>query len=220
MTTVFLLQIPHSLPQGDFLRLGGHISPEKQKRIRRSRKAHHQRAILLADLLLRRQLLEKTGLENHALRFTVNLHGKPALLNVPDLHFNLSHSGSHIVCAMGDRPLGIDIETIRPLNLTIAERFFAPEEAEAIQAAPMDKQQLLFFAIWTKKEAYVKYLGQGLFSQPLHSFNVLEEMEGVCFDEIPVSGGTVCHMCRERAGDFTCHWVSPEDLIRDFLSYV
>ena len=220
MTTVFSLKIPDTLSPEEMVSLGDYISPEKQERIRRSFNRNHAQSMLMAELLLRSQLCAKTGLKNHELRFSTNSHGKPMLLNAPALHYNLSHSGPHIVCAISDRPVGIDIEEMRPVNLKIAERFFSADEMHYIFKAPADMQARLFFEIWTKKEAYVKYLGLGLFSQPLRSFSVLRESGEVYFDRIAVNEETVCHMCREGTEAFMFRQISPEELIRDFLLLV
>ena len=216
MTTVFSLHAPLLLSQADISRLSRYVSAEKQDRISRSQGALHKQTMLLADLLLRSQLCAKTGLKNHELRFAVNPHGKPKLLNMPDVHYNISHSGPHMVCAIGEAPLGIDIEILRPIDLKIAKRFFAPDEFHYIRTAPAYEQQRLFFEIWTKKEAYIKYRGEGLFSAPLQGFSVLGNLEGAGFDTIAVSEKTLCHMCREDAGSFHFRAISMEDFLSRF----
>ena len=35
-------------------------------------------------------------------------HGKPYFLHAPQLHFNLSHSGRHWLCAFSGAPVGLD----------------------------------------------------------------------------------------------------------------
>src|SRR4051812_27906770 len=41
--------------------------------------------------------------------------GKPQLLSHPNVHVNISRSGSHLVAAIGSRPVGVDIEVMRPV---------------------------------------------------------------------------------------------------------
>lgn len=41
-------------------------------------------------------------------------NGKP-LTNLT-LHFNCSHSGGFVVCAVGEREVGVDLEQIRPVH--------------------------------------------------------------------------------------------------------
>lgn len=72
--------------------------------------------------------------------------GKPYFPSHPDLHFNLSHSRGGIVCALHDRPVGVDIEKLRP----------APRRL----ASGMSDEE--FFRLWTAREASVKREGQGI----------------------------------------------------------
>lgn len=93
--------------------------------------------------------------------------GKPYLKDYPSLQFNLSHSGDYAVCAITQNaPLGIDIECCSdPLSparnfLSIAKRFFAPDEYKKILEAK--NRESYFLTLWTRKEAYLKLLGKGL----------------------------------------------------------
>lgn len=56
--------------------------------------------------------------------FQTEGNGKPVVRHIPSFHFNLSHSGDWVVCAIDDAPVGIDIEEIKPIDLAIAKRFF------------------------------------------------------------------------------------------------
>ena len=92
-------------------------------------------------------------------------HGKPFAPEWPDLHFNLSHSGRHVLLAFArDQPLGVDIEgrERRVSHVEIARRFFAPDEARAIAALAPVRRAETFRHLWTCKEAVLKALGAGL----------------------------------------------------------
>lgn len=108
-----------------------------------------------------RQLLEEysgQAAETFVIKRTPK--GKPYAENC-SLEFNLSHSGKWLLCAVGDQPLGVDIEAIKPRDLKIAERFFTPKEQEFL--APDQPDALLrFLQIWTAKEAYFKWQGSGI----------------------------------------------------------
>ena len=83
--------------------------------------------------------------------------GKPYFPDLPDVHFNLSHSGNLALCAFSDRPVGVDIERVRPHrdglprhSLDIREyRWFLE------QGGGWDK----FCQLWTRKESWVKRVG-------------------------------------------------------------
>jgi 4'-phosphopantetheinyl transferase len=92
-------------------------------------------------------------------------HGKPYAPAWPDLQFNLSHSGRHVLLAFAHRqPLGVDIERRerRVSHLEIAQRFFAPREAAALMSLAPERRADVFQHLWTNKEAVLKALGAGL----------------------------------------------------------
>jgi 4'-phosphopantetheinyl transferase len=79
---------------------------------------------------------------------------------------------------MTDCGVGIDLERLRPIADTaeIARRYFCPEEAAEILSLPPDERDAAFFRCWTRKEAYIKAIGDGL-SCPLDSFQVSIEAD-------------------------------------------
>ena len=90
--------------------------------------------------------------------------GKPYFRNLPDLHFSVSHSGDVFVCAFSDAPVGVDIQEYkkRPDEAErcrkIAARFFHFDEVDALDADTVSA----FYNIWTAKESYVKFTGDGI----------------------------------------------------------
>ena len=89
--------------------------------------------------------------------------GKPYLREYP-LFFNLSHSGEYVVCAVSDREIGVDIQKCSGMNIMrIAKRFFSEEECRALEAcATEEERRHFFFRLWVRKEAYGKFLGEGI----------------------------------------------------------
>lgn len=129
---------------------------------------------------LRAILGEYLGIPAHALEFTYNAYGKPALASARrggDLRFNVSRTdGMALIAVACGREIGIDVERYREADGSddtneVARRFFAPPEVAAILALPAGQQPRAFFTCWTRKEAYVKARGEGL-SVPLSRFVV------------------------------------------------
>lgn len=112
-----------------------------------------------------------------SLQFSYGPSGKPALACGPaaqEFRFNLSHShGLALYGVTRSGEIGIDVERIAPevARERVAERFFSPQEVEALRALPQRLQPQAFFNCWTRKEAYVKARGDGL-RIPLDSFDV------------------------------------------------
>jgi 4'-phosphopantetheinyl transferase len=111
------------------------------------------------------------------LRFCYGSHGKPALAITSGqdrLCFNLAHAhGLALYAVARGREVGIDLERLRliPDAEQIAARFFSPRENAVFRALPSSKRQEAFFNCWTRKEAYIKAVGDGL-ARPLDRFEV------------------------------------------------
>ena len=102
--------------------------------------------------------------------------GKPRLAAEAGsaLRFNLAHSGSRIVYALAlDRELGVDVERVRAIADTtdISRRFFSEAEHAALMSLRGPRRLLAFYRCWTRKEAFLKALGEGL-TRPLSAFDV------------------------------------------------
>ena len=127
--------------------------------------------------LLRVILSFYVGMPANEIIFTYGSHGKPGLKRQdgqPAIEFNLAHSaGTAIYALTRDRPVGVDIESSQPDFPVeeVAKDFFSPSELTALQALPSTSRTEAFFKCWTRKEAFVKALGDGL-SCPLRDFDV------------------------------------------------
>ncbi len=156
--------------------------------------------------------------------------GKPFLPQFPGLHLSVSHSGEWFICAISNQPVGIDLQEHALLHgetyeqaliryCKIARRFFHPLEAAFVEIDPKDR----FFPVWTAKESYVKYTGQGM-DQYYDSFCVLDlspgavsplptgiswQAEQAFFLQLPFSD--VYTFCICTAGPCNCRWIYPEN---------
>ncbi len=99
-----------------------------------------------------------------------NDFGKP-IFKDNNVEFNISHSGEIVVCAITRNcSIGVDIEKIRNVNISIFKAQMTKQELSSIAAA--EEKLVAFFDYWTKKEAVVKAHGKGL-SIPLKKFEVV-----------------------------------------------
>jgi len=149
------------------------LSPDELDRAARFRFPRHNAQFVLTRGTLRRLLASYAGISPQAIWFQYSEHEKPKAAGT-DIEFNVSHTdGMAILGFTRGRRLGLDIEKLRTDFQTseIAERFFSAAERAALRELPLDRRYLPFFRIWTRKEAYIKALGEGL-SHPLHQFDV------------------------------------------------
>lgn len=90
--------------------------------------------------------------------------GKPYFPTAPHIHFNLSHSGSFVLCAVGDGPVGVDVETPRPRHARLPAFALSPAEHAAYLRAGGTWEA--FYDLWTRKEAWCKFTGLGIPGRP------------------------------------------------------
>jgi len=150
---------------------------EEADRAARFRIGYLRESFVIARGALRSLLGLYLNVHPANIRFVYGLRGKPALAFAPGIEFNVTHSGSLAVIAVTKGcPIGVDVELIRPLTdmQDIANRFFCPEEATEVMSLPLAERERAFFRCWTRKEAYVKAIGDGL-STLLDDFRVTVE---------------------------------------------
>ncbi len=178
MLGIYILEIDRNLKTEEFARLLNFVSKEKQERIQRFRRYEDAQRAVLGDLMARSAILGRASIKNKDLFFGTNDYGKPFLHNPSGLHFNISHSGKWVACAVDNNPVGIDVEEVKPIDFKIAERFFSASEYESIISQPEEKRVNCFYRIWTLKESFVKAEGKGL-SIPLHSFSMEIDQDSI-----------------------------------------
>jgi len=99
--------------------------------------------------------------------FAYNPRGKPALAQghrSPRLHFNLAHCEGLAVLAAAHSDCGIDLEQVRtvPDQDELVRRFFSHSERVSFLQLPSGARAVAFFNLWTRKEAWLKAVGQGI----------------------------------------------------------
>ena len=164
-------------------RLTRSLSADERERAGRFHFERHRRQYTVGRGALRELLGSYVGVPAAAVRFTYGPRGKPFLADdlaavtaagAGRLQFNLSNS--HELALVGfvrGMGIGVDVEHHKPMAdlEQIAERFFSASERETLRRLPAALKPEAFFNCWTRKEAYLKAVGEGI-AAPLDSFDV------------------------------------------------
>ena len=128
--------------------------------------AHAALRLLAADYLACRP---------HEIQLRFGRRGKPEFEARNEIRFNLAHSRTLALYAfVRGCEVGIDVENVRPrvdLEQVAKLCFSEAEVAELFSLSTEEERLTAFFRCWTRKEAYVKAVGEGLFL-PLDQFQV------------------------------------------------
>ena len=157
--------------------LGQLLSPDELQRAGRFRFDQDRKEYILTRGTLRVVLGSYLDVAPKELRFAYSEYGRPRLTAesaANALDFNISHShGVALLAFAQERRIGIDVEKVRRDFETseIAERFFSEAERTALRELQREQRHQAFFLCWSRKEAFIKALGEGL-SHPLDQFDV------------------------------------------------
>jgi len=153
------------------------LSDAERHRASRFTRDRVRRRFIVGRARLRQLLAARLGVQPRAVEFVHGARGKPALgarFTNSGLRFNVAHCDDVAVYAFSrGREIGIDLEAVRviPGADDVAVRFFSRWEREAYQALDARARPLGFVNCWTRKEAFIKALGDGLYF-PLDRFDV------------------------------------------------
>ena len=133
----------------------------EQRRIYALRYRHEidRRLSVKAYLLLCEGLKKMYGI-NERPQFEYSPNGKPLLTDYPNIHFNLSHCNEAVICVIDNRPIGVDIESIRSFDDDLLEYTMNLQEQQIIKQSTDPKIE--FTRYWTMKEAFLKWSGIGI----------------------------------------------------------
>lgn len=206
MTKVFILKLNESDNAPEFIvQLLRYIPEEGRLRVKDRLNNNSKLQTIAGELLARYSAGQYTGNPEQEINLGVGEKGKPFIRNLQNVHFNISHSGHYVVCAVASTEIGIDVERVRKANLRIAERFFSSSEVHDLMELDESERIQYFITLWTIKESYLKAIGRGL-TQHLNSFTVCknndsyfligdEEAEKYCVELHQLTSGYKMAVC-------------------------
>ena len=142
MTGVWALLLDRPLSAQEAAELTALLPPERRERLHRMRLPEKRQEVLCAYLILRRALREQYRWQEIP-PIVCEDDGKPFFPDAPQVQFNLSHTAGAVLAALSDRPVGVDIERIRPLSPLARRRLAEGTSQEA------------FFADWVRRGPWV-----------------------------------------------------------------
>lgn len=160
-------------PDNVYARLHRLLSADERARAARFVFERDRRHFVICRGTLRETLGANLDREPSSVTFVYGPQGKPALPG-GELEFNVSHSaGLALFAFSATGPVGVDVESLdREVDAeTLAARFFSEQEAHDLLSVPSEQRREAFFNCWTRKESYIKAVGDGL-QCPLDSFSV------------------------------------------------
>lgn len=168
------MRLPESINQIDYYELCLSVSKEKQDKLLN----RNNMQSLFSGLLLKYVLNMFLGIANKEVKFQYSKYGKPALIDKPDIKFNLSHSGAWIFLGLSNYEIGVDIQKIGENKLNIAKRFFTMNEYKNLLLLKDNDATIKFYEYWALKESYVKAVGKGL-TIPLNTIEFFIKKEKI-----------------------------------------
>lgn len=147
------------------------MTEEKQKKISNYKSFDRKKSSVAGEKLVKEYIGKTLNIAPQSLKILTNKNGKPYIENCP-IHFNISHCENTLVYAFSEEEIGIDIEKIRPISLSVAKRFFSLDEQKYVFGQALNEYnsensitpEILerFYRIYTLKEAICKKSGIGI----------------------------------------------------------
>ena len=138
--------------------------PIRNEMIARTADPHLKRQRYCVWRLLDYALRQTVGKGVDELSFEIDGNGKWSA--DCGVRFSLSHSGNVVAVAVGDLPVGVDVERLdeKRFNARLARRILTEGELALYNNVPPDKRPQALVKTWTKKEAVFKRDGGKAFT--------------------------------------------------------
>lgn len=119
--------------------------------------------------------------------------GKPYFPAYPDFCYSLSHTRTHVLCALSEKPVGADVEAIRPF----------PEKSVLKLTDEREREDFAFFELWVLRESLFKLTGEGSLRSlrfRREAGEIIPPVPGVrcaLYEDVPGCAAAVCSFAEE-----------------------
>lgn len=215
---IYFLPLIHSIMGDRETELLNYVSTKRQETISRYRFPIDQKLSLYAELLALRGISNALSVPFSRITILHEKMQKPKLASPYEIDFNFSHTHKAILCGIATcGKIGVDIEPIKVPPLNVMKHVFHPAEIAYVESAAGEKKETRFFEIWTRKEAYTKYLGTGL-SIELTCINTLDA-DFNCHCRTWQQETYICSVYTDVDRDFQLSICSETDIYEYFSSH-
>ncbi len=136
------------------------MAEERRTAIERYRIEDDRRRTVLGEYIAKQAISEICKTDIREVIILKDERGKPYCRS-HRIEFSIAHSGDTVVCAVSDRPIGVDVEEIRETDLRV-HRIACNDREKNYIFESENGQNERFLRVWTAKEAYFKFLGTGI----------------------------------------------------------
>ncbi len=134
--------------------------PDERREKAMKYKMHEGKVLCALSWLLLKHLIEKEDIHHGPFTITTGKYEKPYVRD-DSFFFNISHTSGAVLAAAGSTPVGADIQRIMEKDFEgVAKRVMKPEELSLITRSKSPERE--FARLWTLKESYVKFTGEGI----------------------------------------------------------
>ena len=130
--------------------------PSRYLEILECKNENARREKYLVWKLLEQAIEIATNLDFANLQFAKTTNGKWIC---PDFHFSLSHSDGVVCVAISDQPIGVDIEAVKDIRHSLADKILTDSEREMMASLPERERGRFMLDAWVKKESIFKMCG-------------------------------------------------------------
>ena len=157
---IYLVKVDSPIDENTFQYLLKFVQARKQERILKQKIKQNADNMLVGEILAKIIIKKTFGIDIAKQIFHYTGYGKPYLINSPNVHFNISHSGEYVACAVSNKHIGVDIQKIGEYNPDVARRVCNEQELKQIEDSSDKASE--FTKFWTQKEAILKMYGIGI----------------------------------------------------------
>ncbi|MBQ6265329.1 MAG: 4'-phosphopantetheinyl transferase superfamily protein [Clostridia bacterium] len=158
---IYLLPINNDFNIVKYNNLLTFVSEKKITQLNELKNNMDKKLSLYAHIAVKLIIQKELSLDISKISIVYDDLGKPFVEDLENTFFSISHTYDMIAIAFSNSKVGIDIEKETENSVDIAKYFFTEKEKEYISVSCVNPQKA-FLEIWTKKEAFIKYLGLGL----------------------------------------------------------